>query len=121
MPKVHGGRSPWHRQGSGAWRLERFKQLIETRDEETGAWRGEVQEGETVVPTSARAVLLIRGGARAATSGDVGAAGGAVAFAELGQAANRVDGAPSWANLPSFTAGRAETVVLRRQYAGGKN
>src|SRR5215213_560511 len=25
--------------------LERFKQLIETRDEETGAWRGEVQEG----------------------------------------------------------------------------
>ena len=47
MPKVHGGRSPWHRQGSGAWRLERFKQLIETRDEETGAWRGEVQERET--------------------------------------------------------------------------
>ena len=27
--------------------LERFKQLIENRDEETGAWRGEVQEGET--------------------------------------------------------------------------
>jgi hypothetical protein len=27
--------------------LERFKQLIEKRDEETGAWRGEVQEGET--------------------------------------------------------------------------
>jgi uncharacterized membrane protein len=27
--------------------LERFKQLIEERDEETGAWRGEVQEGET--------------------------------------------------------------------------
>ena len=27
--------------------LERFKQLIESRDEETGAWRGEVQEGET--------------------------------------------------------------------------
>jgi uncharacterized membrane protein len=27
--------------------LERFKQLIEARDEETGAWRGEVQEGET--------------------------------------------------------------------------
>jgi uncharacterized membrane protein len=27
--------------------LERFKQLIETRDEETGAWRGEVQDGET--------------------------------------------------------------------------
>jgi uncharacterized membrane protein len=27
--------------------LERFKQLIETRDEETGAWRGEVHEGET--------------------------------------------------------------------------
>jgi uncharacterized membrane protein len=26
--------------------LERFKQLIERRDEETGAWRGEVQEGE---------------------------------------------------------------------------
>jgi uncharacterized membrane protein len=26
--------------------LERFKQLIENRDEETGAWRGEVQEGE---------------------------------------------------------------------------
>jgi len=26
--------------------LERFKQLIESRDEETGAWRGEVQEGE---------------------------------------------------------------------------
>jgi uncharacterized membrane protein len=26
--------------------LERFKQLIEKRDEETGAWRGEVQEGE---------------------------------------------------------------------------
>ena len=24
--------------------LERFKQLIESRDEETGAWRGEVQE-----------------------------------------------------------------------------
>jgi uncharacterized membrane protein len=27
--------------------LERFKQLIENRDQETGAWRGEVQEGET--------------------------------------------------------------------------
>jgi uncharacterized membrane protein len=27
--------------------LERFKQLIENREEETGAWRGEVQEGET--------------------------------------------------------------------------
>ena len=26
--------------------LERFKQLIESRDEETGAWRGKVQEGE---------------------------------------------------------------------------
>jgi uncharacterized membrane protein len=26
--------------------LERFKQLIEKRDEETGAWRGEVREGE---------------------------------------------------------------------------
>ena len=27
--------------------LERFKQLIESRDEETGAWRGEVRDGET--------------------------------------------------------------------------
>jgi uncharacterized membrane protein len=27
--------------------LERFKQLIENRDEETGAWRGAVREGET--------------------------------------------------------------------------
>jgi uncharacterized membrane protein len=27
--------------------LERFKQLIENRAEETGAWRGEVREGET--------------------------------------------------------------------------
>jgi uncharacterized membrane protein len=27
--------------------LERFKQLIENRDQETGAWRGEVQDGET--------------------------------------------------------------------------
>jgi len=27
--------------------LERFKQLIENRDEETGAWRGEVEAGET--------------------------------------------------------------------------
>jgi hypothetical protein len=27
--------------------LERFKQLIESRDEETGAWRGEVQDGES--------------------------------------------------------------------------
>jgi uncharacterized membrane protein len=27
--------------------LERFKQLVETRDQETGAWRGEVQDGET--------------------------------------------------------------------------
>jgi uncharacterized membrane protein len=27
--------------------LERFKQLIENRDEETGAWRGEVRDGET--------------------------------------------------------------------------
>jgi uncharacterized membrane protein len=27
--------------------LERFKQLIENREEETGAWRGEVQEGDT--------------------------------------------------------------------------
>jgi uncharacterized membrane protein len=27
--------------------LERFKQLIESRDKETGAWRGEVQDGET--------------------------------------------------------------------------
>ena len=27
--------------------LERFKQLIETRNEETGAWRGEVQESES--------------------------------------------------------------------------
>jgi uncharacterized membrane protein len=27
--------------------LERFKRLIENRNEETGAWRGEVQEGET--------------------------------------------------------------------------
>ena len=27
--------------------LERFKQLIENRGKETGAWRGEVQEGET--------------------------------------------------------------------------
>jgi uncharacterized membrane protein len=27
--------------------LERFKVLIENRDEETGAWRGEVKEGET--------------------------------------------------------------------------
>jgi hypothetical protein len=26
--------------------LERFKQLIEARGEETGAWRGEVQEEE---------------------------------------------------------------------------
>jgi uncharacterized membrane protein len=26
--------------------LERFKQLIENRDKETGAWRGKVQEGE---------------------------------------------------------------------------
>jgi uncharacterized membrane protein len=27
--------------------LERFKQLIENREAETGAWRGEVQDGET--------------------------------------------------------------------------
>ena len=27
--------------------LERFKQLIENREEETGGWRGEVQDGET--------------------------------------------------------------------------
>jgi uncharacterized membrane protein len=27
--------------------LERFKRLIENRDEETGAWRGEVQDGKT--------------------------------------------------------------------------
>ena len=27
--------------------LERFKQLIENRDEETGAWRGEVHKGQT--------------------------------------------------------------------------
>ena len=27
--------------------LERFKELIESRGEETGAWRGEVQDGET--------------------------------------------------------------------------
>lgn len=27
--------------------LERFKQLIENRGEETGAWRGQVREGET--------------------------------------------------------------------------
>jgi uncharacterized membrane protein len=27
--------------------LERFKELIEGRGEETGAWRGEVQDGET--------------------------------------------------------------------------
>ena len=27
--------------------LERFKQMIENRGEETGAWRGEVQDGET--------------------------------------------------------------------------
>jgi uncharacterized membrane protein len=27
--------------------LERFKQLIEDRNQETGAWRGEVQDGET--------------------------------------------------------------------------
>jgi uncharacterized membrane protein len=27
--------------------LERFKQLIENREEETGAWRGEVQESES--------------------------------------------------------------------------
>ena len=27
--------------------LERFKQLIENRDQETGAWRGEVRDGET--------------------------------------------------------------------------
>ena len=27
--------------------LERFKQLIENREEETGAWRGEVQQGQT--------------------------------------------------------------------------
>jgi len=27
--------------------LERFKQLIENRGQETGAWRGEVQDGET--------------------------------------------------------------------------
>ena len=26
--------------------LERFKQLIENRDEATGAWRGEVRAGE---------------------------------------------------------------------------
>jgi uncharacterized membrane protein len=27
--------------------LERFKQLIENRNQETGSWRGEVQDGET--------------------------------------------------------------------------
>ena len=27
--------------------LERFKQLIENRDQETGAWRGEVRDGES--------------------------------------------------------------------------
>ncbi len=27
--------------------LERFKQLIENRDEESGSWRGEVRDGET--------------------------------------------------------------------------
>jgi len=27
--------------------LERFKQLIENRNEESGAWRGEIQDGET--------------------------------------------------------------------------
>jgi len=27
--------------------LQRFKQLIESRDEETGAWRGEIEDGET--------------------------------------------------------------------------
>ena len=27
--------------------LERFKQLVETRDDETGAWRGTVQNGKT--------------------------------------------------------------------------
>jgi uncharacterized membrane protein len=28
--------------------LERFKQLIESRDQKTDAWRGEVQDGETL-------------------------------------------------------------------------
>jgi hypothetical protein len=27
--------------------LERFKQLVENHDQETGAWRGEVQDGGT--------------------------------------------------------------------------
>jgi hypothetical protein len=27
--------------------LERFKQLIESRNEDTGGWRGEVQDGGT--------------------------------------------------------------------------
>ena len=27
--------------------LERFKQLVEHGDQESGAWRGEVQDGET--------------------------------------------------------------------------
>ena len=27
--------------------LERFKQLVENHDQETGAWRGEVQDGKT--------------------------------------------------------------------------
>ena len=27
--------------------LERFKQLIENRDQETGAWRGEVRDGQS--------------------------------------------------------------------------
>jgi hypothetical protein len=26
--------------------LERFKQMIENRNEETGAWRGEIQDGQ---------------------------------------------------------------------------
>ena len=31
--------------------LERFKQLIESRGTESGSWRGEVEQGETVSPS----------------------------------------------------------------------
>jgi carbon monoxide dehydrogenase subunit G len=85
--------------------LERFKAFIESEGHATGAWRGSVNEGVDVRPTTADAAMTGSDSGKAGVSGKVAAAVGlGVAAAAAGVvAAARKDGSPELPPEPAAT------------------
>jgi carbon monoxide dehydrogenase subunit G len=88
--------------------LERFKELIEERRVETGAWRGEVREGEPQAPATQTPA-----GEAASADGDETAGSGAAVAAEV-QPADRDDSSLDDERAPLFEA--ADTEQLRERW-----